>query len=92
MDGAEEGQWDDRKWEARKILECSLPIKCPSIDVHLAGFKKYQQSFAEESVLRGISGNDQTTEELKNLFTGIWSLENLGEPDAEVNEVVERAL
>ena len=58
MDEDEQQQWDERKWQARTMLECSLPIKCPSIDLHLATFKKYQQSFAEESVLRGISGSD----------------------------------
>lgn len=43
-------------------------------------------------MLRIISGSDEITDKLKMLFKGIWSLENLGEADAEVNEVVERAL
>ena len=41
IDGDESKGWDERKWEARTLLECSLAIKCPSIDLHLATFKKY---------------------------------------------------
>jgi glutathione synthase len=32
----------DHKWEARELLECSMAIKCPSIDFQLTTFKKYQ--------------------------------------------------
>jgi len=35
------GVWDEEKWMARETLECSMAIKCPSIDYHLAGFKKF---------------------------------------------------
>ena len=74
------------------MLECSLAIKCPSIDLHLATFKKFQQSFSDESLLRQVTGSDQTTEALKALFKGIWSLEDLCKEGAEVNSVVESAL
>ena len=42
--------------------------------------------------MREVSGSDATTETLKTLFKGIWSLEDLCQEGAEVNEVVERAL
>lgn len=29
-------------WATRELLEMSMPIKCPSIDVHLTTFKKFQ--------------------------------------------------
>lgn len=45
-------EWDEEKWQTREMLECSLAIKCPSIDLHLATFKKFQQSFSDESLLR----------------------------------------
>ena len=32
---------NESSWEARKTLECSLAIKCPSIDLHLTTFKKF---------------------------------------------------
>lgn len=34
-------EWDETKWQTRTMLECSLAIKCPSIDLHLTTFKKY---------------------------------------------------
>jgi hypothetical protein len=38
----------------REILECSMALKCPSVDVHLAGFKKYQQAFSDEKILKSV--------------------------------------
>jgi glutathione synthase len=32
---------NESAWNARTLMECSLAIKCPSIDVHLATFKKF---------------------------------------------------
>lgn len=43
-------------------------------------------------MLREACGSDETTQALKPLFSGIWSLEELGKEGAEVNAVVERAL
>ena len=85
-------EWDETKWQTREMLECSMAIKCPSIDLHLATFKKFQQSFSDESLLRQVSGSDGTTHALKHLFKGIWSLEDLCKEGAEVNSVVEQAL
>jgi glutathione synthase len=41
-------------WEARIILENSQAIKCPSIDYHLTTFKKFQQAFCKQEVLKDI--------------------------------------
>ena len=59
VDGTQE--WDEEKWQTREMLECSMAIKCPSIDLHLATFKKFQQSFSDESLLRQVTGSDETT-------------------------------
>jgi hypothetical protein len=32
----------ERKWKVREMLECSMAIKCPSVDFQLTTFKKYQ--------------------------------------------------
>jgi glutathione synthase len=32
---------NESAWDARTLMECSTAIKCPSIDVHLATFKKF---------------------------------------------------
>lgn len=31
----------EKAWETRELLECSIALKCPSIDVHLTTFKKF---------------------------------------------------
>lgn len=41
-----DGKDDPVKWGAREMLELSMAVKCPSVDVHLAGFKKYQQALS----------------------------------------------
>lgn len=33
---------NESAWDARTLMECSKAIKCPSIDVHLTTFKKFQ--------------------------------------------------
>ena len=76
----------------RTVLECSMALKCPSIDVHLAGFKKYQQSFSDEQTLQKVIRSADTVRKVKQLFKGIWSLEDLGKAGAEVNTIVEKAI
>jgi glutathione synthase len=41
-------------WEARIMLENCQAIKCPSIDYHLTTFKKFQQAFCKQEVLKDI--------------------------------------
>lgn len=71
-------EWDEKKIEMRRLMECSMAVKCPSIDVHLAGFKKYQQSFSDEALLQEVVQDEEVVNNVKALFKGIWSLENLG--------------
>jgi hypothetical protein len=58
-------------------MECSRAIKCPSIDVHLTTFKKFQQAFSDETLIKKVMGDEKVMEadEIKNLFKGIWTLE-----------------
>jgi hypothetical protein len=85
---ANEGAWD-----ARTLLECSRAIKCPSIDVHLTTFKKFQQAFSDEKLLHEVmaSANKSEAETLEHLFKGIWTLEDI-ESDPEVQRVVALAI
>ena len=66
-----------------------MAIKCPSIDLHLAGMKKFQQAFSDETLLRDVTGSPQLTDKLAGLFKGLWSLEDLGKEGYEVNQIVE---
>jgi hypothetical protein len=34
---------DGARWRVRTMLECSLAVKCPSIDMQLASFKTFYQ-------------------------------------------------
>ena len=79
------GEWHEETWATREMLECSAAIKCPSVDVQLAGFKKYQQAFSDELLLERVAGNRAVSNKLKHLFKGIWSLEDLGNEGSEVN-------
>ena len=83
----------ETSWEARNTLECSLAIKCPSIDVHLTTFKKFQQAFGDEKLLMKVMGDKQQgqAEKIKGLFDGLWTLEYL-DTDSKVQEVVKKAI
>ena len=85
----------EEDWEARKVLELSQAIKCPSIDYHLTTFKKFQQSFCDPEVLKQVLTERQrfedVPEQLKPVFTGMWSLENFDEQPS-VQEIVKKAI
>jgi hypothetical protein len=67
------------------MLEISQAIKCPSIDVHLTTFKKFQQSFCKQATLEKVLGDRYKAhlDTLKQIFKGMWSLEDY-ETDQEV--------
>jgi len=71
----------EKKWEVREMLECSMAIKCPSVDFQLTTFKKYQQAFSDENLLQKVTG--RSVEKVKHLFKGLYSLE-LFETDKDV--------
>jgi len=75
------------------MLECSRAIKCPSIDVHLTTFKKFQQAFEDEKLLHQVMGENfrAQSDEIKHLFKGIWTLEFV-DTDPIVQEVVAKAI
>jgi len=82
---------NESAWDARTLMECSLAIKCPSIDVHLTTFKKFQQAFSDESLLLKVMGESTEVDQIKHLFKGIWTLEYI-ESNPEVQEVVSKAI
>ena len=49
---------NEQAWDARTLMECSMAIKCPSIDVHLTTFKKFQQAFSDEALLNKVMGEN----------------------------------
>ena len=79
-------------WKVRTQIETSMAIKCPSIDVQLATFKKYQQAFSDASLLQQVTQNEEITKQASSLFKGIWSLEEYGKEGADVNHVFADAM
>lgn len=92
MEQYDTGSKDIDGWHVRTLIENSMAIKCPSIDVQLATFKKYQQAFSDESLLQQVTQSEEVTKQASHLFKGIWSLEDFGKPGAEVNIIFEDAL
>lgn len=46
----------EKEWEARRLIELSDTIKCPSVAYQLTGTKKIQQVFSTRSVLEKFFG------------------------------------
>jgi len=59
-----------REWDARLMIERSLAIKCPSIQYHLAGTKKVQQTLAKPDMVARFLKNERTVAKIKEIFTG----------------------
>jgi glutathione synthase len=55
-------------WKVRTQLETSMAIKCPSIDVQLCTFKKYQQAFSSRELLQQVTRDEIATDKLIGLF------------------------
>ncbi|XP_049288275.1 glutathione synthetase-like isoform X2 [Anopheles funestus] len=74
--GYEPGHYHGQsEWDARLLIERSLAIKCPSIQYHLAGTKKVQQALAKPEVLRRFVGDETKIEAIRDIFTGLYSLD-----------------
>lgn len=62
-------------WEVRLALERSKAIKCPSINFHLSGAKKFQQVLNNQQQLeRFLEPAD--AERLSKVFCKLWSIES----------------
>lgn len=69
--GYEPGQYHTQnEWDARLLIERSLAIKCPSIQYHLAGTKKVQQTLAKPGMVTRFLKDEKTAAKVKEIFTG----------------------
>ncbi len=55
------------------MIECSLAIKCPSIDLHLVTFKAFQEHFGHPGFLEKYLAPADSTK-VKSFLAGFWSL------------------
>ncbi|XP_011863847.1 PREDICTED: glutathione synthetase-like [Vollenhovia emeryi] len=65
----------EKEWDIRLLIECSRAIKCPSVQYHLAGTKKVQQSLAQPSVLKKFLKDDTYVARVQEIFTGLYTLD-----------------
>ncbi|KAF8544125.1 glutathione synthase [Trichophaea hybrida] len=63
------------EWNARKHLERSRAVKCPTIATQLAGAKKVQQELAVPGVLERFLSNPEDVEMIRKTFTSIYPLD-----------------
>ncbi|KMQ97831.1 glutathione synthetase [Lasius niger] len=74
--GYEPGQYHTKKeWNARLLIERSLAIKCPSIQYHLAGTKKVQQTLAKPGMVARFLKDENMVTKVKEIFTGLYPLD-----------------
>lgn len=61
-------------WDTRLLIERSRSIKCPSINFHLSGVKKFQQVLnGKEQLERFLPSSD--AEKLNQVFCKFWSID-----------------
>eukprot|EP00249_Psilotum_nudum_P007939 c20925_g1_i2 orf=361-1404(-) len=65
----------EAEWRARKLIEQSIAIKCPSISYHLVGTKRIQQELAKPGILERYMRDPVAVSKLRKCFAGLWSLE-----------------
>ncbi|KAG5307228.1 GSHB synthetase, partial [Acromyrmex insinuator] len=65
----------EKEWDMRLLIECSRAIKCPSVQYHLAGTKKVQQSLAQPTVLKKFLKDDAAVVKVQEIFTGLYTLD-----------------
>ncbi len=66
----------EKEWDARLMIERSLAIKSPTLHYHLAGTKKVQQALACPGALDRYFDDKQKIEQIRGIFTGLYSLDN----------------
>eukprot|EP00357_Protocruzia_adherens_P036357 CAMPEP_0114993958 /NCGR_PEP_ID=MMETSP0216-20121206/12840_1 /TAXON_ID=223996 /ORGANISM="Protocruzia adherens, Strain Boccale" /LENGTH=475 /DNA_ID=CAMNT_0002357701 /DNA_START=76 /DNA_END=1503 /DNA_ORIENTATION=- len=64
-----------KEWDTREKLELSNAIKCPSINLHLAGTKKVQQLLANEEHLKHFIADESVLKRLQGFFADMYGFE-----------------
>lgn len=65
----------DKEWDVRLLIERSRAIKCPSVQYHLAGTKKIQQSLTQPNVLKKFLKDETSVAKVQEIFTGLYTLD-----------------
>ncbi|XP_072762521.1 glutathione synthetase [Anoplolepis gracilipes] len=65
----------EKEWDIRLLIERSRAIKCPSVQYHLAGTKKVQQSLVQCCVLKKFLKDETSVDKIQEIFTGLYTLD-----------------
>ncbi|KAL3121296.1 hypothetical protein niasHT_008278 [Heterodera trifolii] len=80
----------EAEWQVRIAMERSTAIISPNIRLQLTGTKKIQQVLSKPGVMEKFFPDEpQRVAALRDVFTGLWGLEN---DDAATNAVIEDAI
>lgn len=66
------------QYQTRYVLESSVAIKCPSVQLQLAGGKKVQEVITQGDVASRF-GQDIDLHELRSSWMGMWGLDDRGD-------------
>jgi glutathione synthase len=69
------------EWDARKLIESSNAIKCPSVAYQLVGTKKIQQTLCVPGVLEKFL-TQENADKLRKCFAKQFSLGSMATPEA----------
>eukprot|EP01024_Parvocaulis_polyphysoides_P041719 TRINITY_DN38292_c0_g1_i1.p1 TRINITY_DN38292_c0_g1~~TRINITY_DN38292_c0_g1_i1.p1 ORF type:complete len:387 (-),score=71.04 TRINITY_DN38292_c0_g1_i1:30-1058(-) len=78
------------EWDGRIKLESCDAAKCPSVAYQLVGAKKIQQDLAQPGVVERFLKNGSQAAQIRELFAGLWSLDNL--QDTTTKEIIQKAI
>ncbi|XP_035826148.1 glutathione synthetase isoform X2 [Aplysia californica] len=79
-----ESHTSQKEWDARLKCELSRAIKCPSVQLQLAGAKKIQQELTRPGALERFVSDPQVVNTLRDTFADQYSLDLNQEGDAAV--------
>ena len=82
----------EKEWQARVVIESSDAVRCPTVAYQLAGAKKIQQDLAQQGVLERFMGKGDDSLSLRQVFAGLWSLDDLSGGDPSASEAVRAAI
>ncbi|KAK9452252.1 glutathione synthase [Limtongia smithiae] len=82
---------DPAPWRARKIVELSDAVKCPTLATQFAGAKKVQQVLVDQSVLARYTSSPETATALRATFAEILPLDKDSPGGVRARELIRAA-
>lgn len=61
-------------WDARLLIERSMVIKCPNIQVHLVGAKIVQQALSEPNSIEIFIEDKKVVKKIRDTFVDLYSI------------------